>query len=90
MEVDTGYRIDPVTYLVGIGQYAEATRAQLLRLTIWLATSMRSWDWGNSTGRPGPIHLGPGPVERQQRPVRRQLSGDRGSDIRSLQGNDQG
>ena len=41
MEVDTGCRIDPVTDLVGIGRYAKATRAQLLRLTIWLATSMR-------------------------------------------------
>jgi hypothetical protein len=42
MEVDTGCRIDPVADLVGIGQYAEATRDQLLRLTIWLAASMLS------------------------------------------------
>jgi hypothetical protein len=28
MEVDTGYRIDPVTDLVRIGRCAEATRAQ--------------------------------------------------------------
>ncbi len=36
MEVDTGCRIDPVADLVEIGQCAEATRDQLLRLTIWL------------------------------------------------------
>jgi hypothetical protein len=42
MEVDTGCRIDPVADLVEIGLYAEATRDQLLRLTIWLAASMRS------------------------------------------------
>ena len=40
MEVDTGCRIDPVTDLVGIGRHAEATRDQLLRLTLWLATSI--------------------------------------------------
>ncbi len=42
MEVDTGCRIDPVADLVEIGQCAEATRDQLLRLTIWLAASMLS------------------------------------------------
>jgi ribonuclease HI len=42
MEVDTGCRIDPVADLVELGLYAEATRDQLLRLTIWLAASMRS------------------------------------------------
>jgi hypothetical protein len=42
MEVDTGCRIDPVADLVGISRYAEATRDQLLRLTIWLAASMLS------------------------------------------------
>ena len=41
MEVDTGCRIDPVTDLVGIGRHAEATRGQLLRLTLWLAPSIR-------------------------------------------------
>ena len=41
MEVDTGCRIDPITDLVGIGRHAEATRGQLLRLTLWLATSIR-------------------------------------------------
>ncbi len=42
MEIDTGCRIDPVADFVGIGRYAEATRDQLLRLTIWIAASMRS------------------------------------------------
>jgi hypothetical protein len=42
MEVDTGCRIDPVADLVGIGWYAEATRDQLLCLTIWLAARMLS------------------------------------------------
>jgi hypothetical protein len=42
MEVDMGCRIDPVADLVEISRYAEATRDQLLRLTIWLAASMRS------------------------------------------------
>ena len=42
MEVEAGSRIDPVIDLVEIGQYADATRDQLLRLTMWLATSMRS------------------------------------------------
>jgi hypothetical protein len=42
MEVDTGSRIDPVADLVGIGWYAEATRDQLLRLTLWHPASMRS------------------------------------------------
>ena len=41
MAVDTGCRIDPVTDLVGIGRHAEATRGQLLRLTLWLAPSIR-------------------------------------------------
>ncbi len=41
-EVDTGCRIDPVADIVGIGRYAEATRDQLLRLTKWLAASVRS------------------------------------------------
>ena len=45
-EVETGCRIDPVTRavsdLVEIGQHADATRNQLLRLTMWLAMSMRS------------------------------------------------
>ena len=35
--MDTGI----VTDLVGIGRHVEATRAQLLRLTLWLATSIR-------------------------------------------------
>ncbi len=35
-----GCRIDPVIDLVEIGQYAGASRDQLLRLTLWLATSM--------------------------------------------------
>jgi ribonuclease HI len=42
MEVDMGCRIDPVIDLVEIGQYAGASRDQLLRLTLWLATSMTS------------------------------------------------
>ncbi len=42
MEVDTGCSIDPVANLMGICRYAEATRDQLLRLTIWLAVSIRS------------------------------------------------
>ncbi len=42
MEVDTGCSIYPVADLVGIGRYAEATRDQLLCLTVWLAASMRS------------------------------------------------
>ena len=37
-----GCLIDPIMDLMGIGRYAEATRDQLLRLTIWLAASMRS------------------------------------------------
>ncbi len=40
MEVDTGCRIDPVINIVEIGQYAGASQDQLLRLTLWLATSM--------------------------------------------------
>jgi hypothetical protein len=43
MEVEPGCRIDPVSDLVEIGQHADATRNQLLRLTMWLATSMRSF-----------------------------------------------
>jgi hypothetical protein len=39
---NTGCHIDPITDLVGISRYAEATRDQLLRLTIWLAASMLS------------------------------------------------
>jgi hypothetical protein len=35
-----GCRIDPVIDLVEIGQYAGASRDQLLRLTLLLATSM--------------------------------------------------
>jgi hypothetical protein len=42
MEDEVGSRIDPVIDLVGIGQFADATRDQLLRLTMWLATSVRS------------------------------------------------
>ena len=35
-------RIDPVADLVGIGQFADADRSQLLCLTMWLAASIRS------------------------------------------------
>jgi hypothetical protein len=42
MEDEAGSRIDPVIDLVGIGQFADAARDQLLRLTMWLATSVRS------------------------------------------------
>ncbi len=42
MEVETGCRIDPVSDFVKIGQHADATRNQLLRLTMLLTTSMRS------------------------------------------------
>ncbi len=42
MEVDTGCLIDPVIDLVAIGQHRHADREQLLRLTLWLAPSMRS------------------------------------------------
>jgi ribonuclease HI len=42
MEDEMGYRVDPVIDLVEIGQYADAERDQLLQLTMWLATSMRS------------------------------------------------
>ncbi len=41
MEDEAGSRIDPVIDLVGIGQFADAARDQLLRLTKWLATSVR-------------------------------------------------
>jgi hypothetical protein len=43
MEVETGCRTDPVSNLVEIGQHADAARNQLLRLTMWLATSMRPY-----------------------------------------------
>ncbi len=33
---------NPVIDLVGIGQFADAARDQLLQLTMWLATSVRS------------------------------------------------
>ena len=42
MENESTGRIDPVTDLVEIGQYADADRDTLLQLTIWLATSLRS------------------------------------------------
>ena len=42
METESTGRIDPVTDLVEIGQYADADRETLLQLTIWLATSLRS------------------------------------------------
>jgi hypothetical protein len=52
MEVDMGCRIDPVIDLVEIGQCAGASRDQLLRLTLWLATSM--------TGRQDDVGMVPG------------------------------
>jgi hypothetical protein len=39
---DKGCHIEPVIDLVEIGQYAEATRRQMLCLTLWLAMSIRS------------------------------------------------
>ena len=45
---------------------------------------------GKATGRPGPTHLGPGAVEHQQCPVRRQLPGCRSADMRRLQISDKG
>ncbi len=42
LEVDQGWHIDLVVYLVEIGQYAGAMRHQMLCLTLWLATSIRS------------------------------------------------
>ena len=41
-EEEAAGRVDPVGDLVEIGQFAEADRDQLLALTLWLATSMRS------------------------------------------------
>jgi hypothetical protein len=35
-------RVDPVTDLIEIGQYADASREQLLVLTLWLAPSLGS------------------------------------------------
>ena len=57
MEVETGCRINLVSDLVEIGQHADATRNQLLRLTMWLATSMRSQ---HDVYRPTAAHS-PGP-----------------------------
>jgi len=41
MEVDGSRRIDPVIELVEIGQFAGASREQLLKLTKWLAPQLR-------------------------------------------------
>ncbi len=41
-EEEAAGSVDPVGDLVEIGQFAEADRDQLLTLTLWLATSMRS------------------------------------------------
>jgi hypothetical protein len=63
MEVGTGCCIDPVADLMGIGRYAEATRDQLLRLTIWLAASMRTCqDNAKAQVNQGPLTLAPVPL----------------------------
>jgi hypothetical protein len=42
MEVEATARINPVTDLVEISQFADTGRDALLQLTIWLSTSLRS------------------------------------------------
>jgi hypothetical protein len=57
MEFETGCRIDLVSDLVEID--ADATRNQLLRLTMWLATSMRSCQHDGVPADRGPLTWAP-------------------------------
>jgi hypothetical protein len=59
MEDEAGSRIDPVINLVGICQFADAARDQLLLLVMWLVTSVLSCSDEAEAAVMAPADLGP-------------------------------